>query len=375
MRRTGGVRRDPLPSGAEALGCGHSQKGNHMKTLPLGRTGLTVSALCLGTMTWGNQNSEAEGHAQADMAVDHGVTFWDTAEMYPVNPIRAETVGRTEEIIGTWIAARGGRDRLVLATKVTGAGMGQVRDGAPITGALMRQAVEGSLRRMQTDYIDLYQLHWPNRGSYHFRQIWRYQPKTDQAAVVAHMTDVLETARALQAEGKVRHFGLSNESVWGAAKWLSLAAAMGAPRMMTVQNEYSLLCRQFDSDWAEMAAMEAMPLLAFSPLACGLLSGKYAGDVTPEGTRRVNAPDLGGRITARVFPAVAAYLGVAGAHGLDPNQMALAWCLTRPFPVIPIIGASSPAQLAVNLGAADLMLSSEVLADIDAVHRMHPQPY
>jgi aryl-alcohol dehydrogenase-like predicted oxidoreductase len=346
-----------------------------MRQIPLGRTGLTVSDICLGTMTWGNRNTEAEGHAQIALALDHGVTFWDTAEMYPVNPIRAETVGRTEEIIGSWIAGRGGRDRLVLATKVTGAGMGQVRGGAPITGAVLREAVEGSLRRLGTDYIDLYQLHWPNRGSYHFRQIWRYQPKVDQAAVVAHMTDVLETARALQAEGKVRHFGVSNESVWGAAKWLSLAAAMGAPRMMTVQNEYSLLCRQFDSDWAEMAAMEAMPLLAFSPLACGLLSGKYAGDVTPEGTRRVNAPDLGGRITARVFPAVAAYLGVAGAHGVDPSQMAIAWCLTRPFPVIPIIGASSVAQLAVNLGAADLTLSPDLLADIDAVHRMHPQPY
>jgi aryl-alcohol dehydrogenase-like predicted oxidoreductase len=346
-----------------------------MQTRRLGHTGLTVSALCLGTMTWGNQNTESEGHAQADLALDHGVNFWDTAEMYPVNPIRAETVGHTEAIIGTWLAARGGRDRLVLATKVTGAGMAAVRDGAPITGASMRAAVEGSLRRMQTDYIDLYQLHWPNRGSYHFRQLWGYKPKSDAASVTAHMTEVLTTAMALQAEGKVRHFGLSNESVWGAAKWLNLAAAMGAPRMMTVQNEYSLLCRQFDGDWAELAAMEDMPLLAFSPLATGLLSGKYAGDVTPSGTRRINAPDLGGRITPRVFPAVAAYLGIAARHGLDPCQMAIAWCLTRPFPVIPIFGASTLDQLRINLGAADVTLSPEVLADIDAAHRAHPQPY
>ncbi len=346
-----------------------------MKTLPLGRAGLHVSALCLGTMTWGNQNSDTEAHAQADMAVDHGVTFWDTAEMYPVNPIRAETVGRTEAIIGAWLAARGGRDRLVLATKVSGAGQRAVRDGAPISGATMRAAVEGSLRRLQTDYIDLYQLHWPNRGSYHFRQLWGYVPKRDRAGTEAHMADVLKTAAELQAEGKVRQFGLSNESVWGAAKWLSLAEGMGAPRMMTVQNEYSLLCRQFDSDWAEMAAMEEMPLLAFSPLATGLLSGKYAGDVTPEGTRRVNNPDLGGRITSRVFPAVAAYLGIAAHHGLDPCQMAIAWCLARPFPVIPVIGATSLAQLQVNLGARDLVLTPEVLADIDAAHRAHPQPY
>jgi aryl-alcohol dehydrogenase-like predicted oxidoreductase len=346
-----------------------------MHTRPLGRTGLTVSALCLGTMTWGTQNTEAEGHAQADLARDHEINFWDTAEMYPVNPIRAETVGDSEAIIGTWLAARGGRDRLILATKVTGAGMAAVRDGAPITGASIRAAVEGSLRRMQTDYIDLYQLHWPNRGSYHFRQLWGYTPKSDAQAVAAHMADVLATATALQAEGKVRHFGLSNESVWGAAKWLSLAHSMGAPRMMTVQNEYSLLCRQFDSDWAELAAMEDMPLLAFSPLATGLLSGKYAGDVVPEGTRRVKSPDLGGRITPRVFPAVAAYLGVAARHGLDPCQMAIAWCLTRPFPVIPIFGATTLAQLKVNLGAVDLVLSPDVVAEIDATHRMHPQPY
>ena len=173
-----------------------------MKTLPLGKTGITVSELCLGTMTWGSHNTEAEGHAQADMAVDHGVAFWDTAEMYPVAPVLAETVGRTEEIIGNWIAARGQRDRLVIATKVTGKGA-IVRPGQPITGAMIRQAVEGSLRRLQTDYIDLYQLHWPNRGSYHFRQMWSYDPRGrgDAATVEAHMIDVLETCAALVAEG------------------------------------------------------------------------------------------------------------------------------------------------------------------------------
>ncbi len=346
-----------------------------MKTLPLGRTGLNVSALCLGTMTWGNQTVEADAHAQADMAVDHGVGFWDTAEMYPVNPIRAETIGHTEAIIGNWLALRGGRDRVVLATKVSGAGMGFVRDGAPITGAVMRSALEGSLRRLQTEYVDLYQLHWPNRGSYHFRQIWGYKPGRDAAAMQAHIVDVLEVARDLVAEGKVRHFGLSNESVWGAAQWLRVADAAGLPGMATVQNEYSLLCRQFDSDWAELSAMEELPLLAFSPLATGLLTGKYAGNVVPERSRRVNNPDLGGRINARVFDAVAAYLGIAARHGLDPAQMAIAWCLTRPFPVMPIIGATNVAQLQVALGAADVTLSPEVLAEIDAAHRAHPQPY
>jgi aryl-alcohol dehydrogenase-like predicted oxidoreductase len=346
-----------------------------MQTLTLGKTGLTVSEFCLGTMTWGTQNTEAEGHAQADLALDHGVTFWDTAEMYPVNPVRAETVGRTEEIIGTWLAARGGRDRLVIATKITGKSQ-IVRPGKPISGATMRAAVEGSLRRLQTDYIDLYQLHWPNRGSYHFRQAWRYAPTgTDKTAETASMTDILTTAQALIAEGKIRAIGLSNESVWGAARWLHLADTLGLPRMATVQNEYSLLCRQFDADWAELSLIEDMPLLAFSPLAAGLLSGKYAGDVIPEGSRRSYNADLGGRVTAQVFPAVAAYLGIAARHGLDPCQMAIAFCRSRPFRTIPILGATSLEQLKTNLGAAGVTLSPEVLADIAETHRAFPAPY
>lgn len=347
-----------------------------MRQIPLGRTGIAVSALCLGTMTWGSQTGEDEGHAQADLALDHGVTFWDTAEMYPVNPVRAETAGRTEEIIGSWLAARGGRDRLVIATKITGAGQQAVRQGAPIGRETLRQAVEGSLRRLRTEYIDLYQLHWPNRGSYHFRQIWDYRPGAQgRAEVLDHMSEVLETAEALIAEGKIRAIGLSNESTWGAMHWLSLAETRGLPRMASVQNEYSLLCRQFDSDWAEVAAMEEMPLLAFSPLGAGLLSGKYAGDVTPEGSRRSLNANLGGRIAPRVWEAVSAYLGVAARHGLDPCQMAIAWVMQRPFPVIPILGATTLEQLRGTLGAVSLTLDDEVLADIAAAHRAHPQPY
>lgn len=347
-----------------------------MQLVPLGRTGLTVSALCLGTMTWGSQNSESEGHAQADLAVDRGVTFWDTAEMYPTNPVRAETVGDTERVIGSWLAARGGRDRLVLATKVTGRGQ-VVRGGAPITGTDLRAAVEDSLRRLNTDYIDLYQLHWPNRGTgYHFRGNWSYDPRgIDRAATDAHMIEVLHVARDLMAQGKIRHIGLSNETVWGAARWLNLAEVHGLPRMATVQNEYSLLCRQFDTDWAELSAVEDMPLLAFSPLATGLLSGKYTGDITPEGSRRAVNPSMGGRITPQVFPALAAYLTIAERHRLDPSQMAIAFCAGRPFPTIPIIGATNLRQLDVNIGAADVELSAEVLAEISAAHRAHPQPF
>lgn len=347
-----------------------------MKTRELGQTGLRVSELCLGTMTFGTQNTEAEGHAQMDMARDHGVDFLDTAEMYPTNPIRAETVGRTEEIIGSWLAARGGRDRVVIATKITGAGHPMIRDGEPISPAAIETCVEQSLRRLRTDVIDLYQLHWPNRGSYHFRRIWGYDASgQDRAATLAHMDEVMGTLDRLVSAGKIRHFGLSNETAWGMAQWLRLAEAGRGPRAVSIQNEYSLLCRYHDSDLAELGVNEGVTLLAYSPLAAGLLTGKYAGDVTPENTRRAATPDLGGRIGPRAWEAVAAYHAIARAHGLDPVQMALAWLLTRPFPMIPILGASSTDQLALALGAADLTLSPELLADIAAAHRAHPMPF
>ncbi len=345
-----------------------------MKMIPLGRSGLTVSEYCLGTMTWGTQNTEAQAHEQIAYALDHGVTFWDTAEMYPTNPVTAEKVGDTETIIGNWFA-KGGRDKVVLATKVTGEGQEAVRGGAPLTGAVFTAALEASLRRLKTDYVDLYQLHWPNRDIYHFRRIWGYKPASNRNETLSHMTEVLEAAQAAATAGKIRALGLSNETVWGAAQWLRLAEAQGLPRMVSVQNEYSLLCRLFDSDWAEMSAMEDMPLLAFSPLACGLLSGKYAGDVTPEGTRRAANPSMGGRITPQVFPAVSAYLGLALEWGMDPCQMALAFTRARPFPTIPIIGATTMEQLRSNIAAADLVLSPELLDQIDALHRQHPAPY
>jgi aryl-alcohol dehydrogenase-like predicted oxidoreductase len=347
-----------------------------MKRISLGRTGLTVSEICLGTMTWGTQNTEADGHAQMDMAVDLGVDFWDTAEMYPVNPVSAPTVGRTEEIIGTWFSSRGRRDGVVLATKVTGEGMAAVRSGGPLTGKVIRAAVEGSLRRLQTDHVDLYQIHWPSRPHYHFRDNWRFDPSgQDRSKIDAHMIELLEVSGQLIAEGKIGHIALSNETVWGAARWLTLSAAHGLPRMMTVQNEYSLMCRQFDTDWAELSVLEDMPLLAFSPLATGLLTGKYQGGAIPAGSRRTLNRDLSGRATTRAFDAVGGYLDIAARHGLDPSQMAIAWCLTRPFVTIPIIGATTLEQLALNIAAADLVLSPEVLTEIGQAHRAYPQPY
>ncbi len=347
-----------------------------MKRTTLGRTGIEVSEFCLGTMTWGSQNSEAEAHAQIDLALDHGVDFLDTAEMYPTNPVAAETVGRTEEFIGSWIARSGRRDDLVIATKITGRGNPHVRDGAPITAAAVRACVDASLRRLRTDRIDLYQLHWPNRGSYHFRQNWGFDPSAQDRTVVRdEMRSIASALKDLVAEGKIRAFGLSNESAWGTMSWIRIAEETGAPRVATVQNEYSLLCRLYDTDMGELSHHEDVTLLAFSPLAAGLLSGKYQGGAVPDGSRLSRTPGLGGRVSERVFPAVDAYHAVARRHGLDPVQMALAFVRGRPFPTIPIVGATDEGQLALALGAAEVVLGGEVLADIAAVHRAHPMPF
>lgn len=347
-----------------------------MKMIPLGQTGLTVSDFCMGTMTFGNETPEADAHRQLDMMLDHGINFIDAAEMYPVNPIRAETLGLTEEIIGRWMTARGVRDRLIVATKITGAGSSIIPDGAAITPDRLRTAVDASLARLQTDVLDVYQLHWPNRGSYHFRKSWGFDPSgQNKAETLSHMREILETAQSLIAAGKIRHIALSNETAWGTAQWLRLSEEAGLPRMASIQNEYSLLARLFDTDMAELCVNEDLPLLAYSPLAAGLLSGKYAGDVTPENTRRTGNAQLGGRITPRVFEAVAGYLGIANHHGLDPVQMALAWTRTRPAVVIPIIGARTSEQLKTVVGATDLTLSPEVLEDIEVMHRAAPMPF
>ncbi len=346
-----------------------------MKRTTLGATDLSVSAFCLGTMTFGNQTPEEEAHRQIDIAAESGVDFMDTAEMYPVNPVRAETVGRTEEIIGNWLRRSGRRGDWVIATKIAGAGS-KARGGEPITGDSIRRALEASLNRLGTEHVDLYQFHWPNRGSYMFRQNWRYDPsKQDKSAILANMAECLRTLSALQAEGKIRHWGLSNESAWGMAQWLRLADEGAGPRPVSLQNEYSLLCRLYDTDLAELGHNEKVTLLAFSPVGAGMLTGKYIGDVTPDGSRRENQPDLNGRLTPRSMAAVDAYLKIARNAGLDLAQMALAWTLTRPFPTVPILGATRAWHLEQALGAADLVLSDDVREAIAATHKAYPMPY
>ncbi|WP_424984637.1 aldo/keto reductase [Microbulbifer sp. S227A] len=348
-----------------------------MKMNPLGRTGLTVSELCLGTMTFGTQTDEAESHAQIDRALAAGINFVDTAEMYPVNPVRAETIGRTEEIIGTWNAAnRARRGDYILATKHSGEGMAHVRNGAPISAATIPGTIEGNLRRLQTDYIDLYQFHWPNRGSYMFRKNWTYDPSgQNRADTLANIEECLEALQKQVDKGNIRHFGLSNESAWGTAQWVRVSEDRGWPRVASIQNEYSLLCRLYDTDLAELSVNEEVGLLSFSPLAAGLLTGKYADGAVPDGSRKSLVANLGGRDTPRAHEAVAAYLDVAARHGLDPVHMALAWCRTRPFMASAIFGATHLDQLDHILGSVEVELSDDVLADIDAAHRAHPMPY
>ena len=347
-----------------------------MKMNPLGRTGIEVSELCLGTMTYGTQTPEDEAHAQIDMALAGGVNFVDTAEMYPVNPISAETVGRSEEIIGNWNARTGRRADYVLATKHSGSGMMHVRGGALISSETIGSVVEASLRRLKTDYIDLYQFHWPNRGSYMFRQNWSYDPSSqNRDDTLANMEDCLGALQQQVDKGNIRAFGLSNESAWGTAQWLRLAEGKGGPRVASIQNEYSLVCRMYDTDLAELSVNEDVGLMAFSPLGTGLLTGKYQGGAVPEGSRKSINPELGGRHSDRVYDAVAAYLEIADRHGLDPIHMALAWCRTRPFMASAIFGATRLAQLEHILKSPQVELSAEALGEINAAHRAHPMPY
>ena len=347
-----------------------------MRYRRLGRSDIEVSEICLGSMTWGTQNSEAEGHAQIDYALDRGVNFIDTAELYPSNPMSAETAGRTEEIIGSWVQRSGKRDRVVLATKVAGKGHRYLQDGIDICPRKIRISLEGSLKKMRTDYVDLYQLHWPNRGSYHFRQNWKFDPsRQDTQATLEHIHETLECLGQFVAEGKIRTIGLSNETCWGSAQFLRIAEAENLPRLVSIQNEYSLLYRTHDLDLAELSHHEQVGLLPYSPLACGLLTGKYRGGARPDGSRLTINEDLYGRGHDGIWPVIDRYVEIARKHGMDPAQMAIAFCNQRPFVTSSIIGATSLEQLEVNLGAADLELGEDVLDDIQSVYREHPIPY
>lgn len=344
-----------------------------MKYNNLGRTGISVSEICLGTMTWGTQNTEAEAHEQMDFAVDQGVNFFDTAELYPTTPVSAETQGRTEDYIGTWFQKSGKRKDIVLATKVAGSGRDYIRNGREIDAAGIRKAVDTSLSRLKTDYIDLYQIHWPNRGTYAFRGNWNFDAsRQDKVKTLEEITEKLQTLGELVKAGKIRAIGLSNESAWGTQKFIDIAEANGLPRVASIQNEYNLLYRPYDLDLAEVSHHEDVGLLAYSPLAGGILTGKYQSGARPEGSRASINGDIGGRLQPLQEAPVKAYLELAYEHGLDPAQLALAFCLTRPFMASVIIGATTMEQLKTDIAAKDVVLSDEVLKGIADIHRQYP---
>lgn len=346
-----------------------------MNTNRLGRTDILVSEICLGTMTWGSQNSEAEAFQQMDYALERGVNFFDTAELYPTTPLSKETYGNTEEIIGNWLKSTGKRDQVVLASKVAGPGRPYIREGSPITGASLRAALDASLTRLKTDYVDLYQIHWPNRGHFHFRGAWNYNPyKQDRAQAQHDIAEILETLGELVKAGKIRAIGLSNETTWGTQTYLTLAEQKGLPRVASIQNEYNLLYRHYDLDLAELSHHEDVGLLAYSPLAGGILSGKYLGGGKPAGSRGAINGDIGGRLVPQQEAPTRAYVELAKKHGIDPSTLAVAFCLTRPFMASAIIGATTMEQLKVNIDAADLTLSDEILTEIAKIHREYPMP-
>ncbi len=347
-----------------------------MKMNPLGRTGIEVSALSLGTMTFGTQTPLDDALEQMDLSLEAGINLWDTAEMYPVNPVKAQTQGTSEAYLGEWFEKTGRRGEVVLATKHSGEGLMHVRGGAPTSSETIADAIEGSLKRLKTDYIDLYQFHWPNRGSYMFRKNWDFDPShQNKEETLANMADCLEALQKEVDRGTIRAFGLSNESAWGTTQWVRASEDKGLPRVAAIQNEYSMLCRLFDTDLAETCLNEDIGLLAYSPLGTGYLTGKYQGGAIPEGSRMSIGKSLGGRNTPRAYEATQAYLDLAARAGLDPVHMALAWCMQRPFMASAIFGATNVEQLKHIIAGKDLVLSDEVMAEVNKIHRAYPMPY
>ncbi len=343
-----------------------------MKYRKLGRTDLQVSALCLGSMTWGEQNTELDGFAQIDCARASGVNFIDTAEMYPVPP-RSTTYGATETIIGNYFRQRRNRSEWILASKIAGPGNGidYIRDGKPKHNrAHIARAIDASLRRLQTDWIDLYQLHWPERPTNYFGQLG-YQHRD---ADFTPLEDTLEALSEQVAAGKIRHIGLSNETPWGMMRYLQLSESRGWPRMVSIQNPYNLLNRTFEVGLAEIALREDCGLLAYSPMAFGILSGKYANGARPANARISLFSRFSRYTNPQAEAACASYVTLAQEHSLNPAQMALAFVTAQPFVTSNIIGATSLEQLTSNLESCSLQLSPDLLQSIEAIHRQQPNP-
>lgn len=338
----------------------------------LGNSNITVSVICLGTMTYGEQNTKADAHRQLDYALDHGVNFIDTAEMYAV-PARPETQGLTETYIGTWLQQRKDRERIVLATKIAGPGewIKHIRGGPRLSASQITTAIDDSLRRLNTDYIDLYQLHWPERATNYFGKLG-YQHQSDQDGIA--IGETLEALGTAVAAGKLRCVGISNETPWGLAEYLRLASEQNLPRIVSIQNPYNLLNRSFEIGLAEMAIREQVGLLAYSPLGFGVLSGKYLSEQPPADSRLVLFPQYGRYLTEAGKLATRRYVELAHDHGVSPSQLALAFVTARCFVTSTIIGATTMHQLTDNIASSQLTLSDALYESIEQIHNDYPNP-
>ena len=340
----------------------------------LGKTDIRVSKICLGTMTYGEQNTEAEAHEHMAYAVSQGINFFDTAEMYPVPPLE-HTQGKTEEYIGTWLKKTGKRKEIILATKVAGPGMmPYLRGGAQLIPKQINAALDSSLERLQTDYIDLYQIHWPARNTNYFGPLGY---KHNEAEAISSDVSIMEDAYACLVkaveQGKVRHLGISNETPWGAMQYQLLAQKNSWPSMVSIQNSYSLLNRTYEIGLAEVSYREHMGLLAYSPLGFGVLSGKYINN-SPADARLTLYERFTRYSNKEGKSATAAYVNLAREYGYSPTQLALAFTNTRPFVTANIIGATTMQQLKENIDSSNVELTNEVLEKIECIHQQQPNP-
>ncbi len=344
-----------------------------MKYNKLGSSDLGVSEICLGTMTWGEQNSESDAHQQLDYAVSRGINFVDVAEMYPVPP-KAQTQGRSEAYLGSWLKKQS-RDKVIVATKITtqGRGFGWVRGGPGLLGRkTIQEALDGSLQRLQTDYVDLYQIHWPDRYLPVFGNVF-YEPGQERAT--ASIEEQLEAFAGFVKAGKIRYLGLSNESPWGVLEFMRLARAKGLPMVVSIQNAYSLLNRSFEMGLSEVTRREGIPLLAYSPLGFGHLSAKYLNGAKPAGARLSQFPAFGQRYDKpNVLPAVTAYAELAGKVNLSAATLAIAFVRSRWFCASTIIGATTMAQLKEDIDAAGVTFRDDIVTEIDTIHLRYPNP-
>ena len=345
-----------------------------MRYKMLGNSGINVSIICLGTMTYGEQNTEKEGHRQLDYAIDKGVNFIDSAELYAIPP-KVETYGKTESIIGSWLSMRGRRNEVILASKIAGGGewVNHIRGGKTrFTEDYITEAISASLKRLRTDYIDLYQLHWPERNTNYFGKLG-YEAGAKEAA----LTPIAETLRALKKQveaGKIRYVGLSNETPWGIMQFLTLAKEYDLPVIVSVQNPYNLLNRSYEIGNAEISHRENVSLLAYSPLGFGVLSGKYLNNKKPAEARITKWPNYVRYSSEQGIAATGSYVGLAMKYGLDPAQMALAFVNAQSFVASNIIGATTMLQLESNIASVDIQLSRELRSDIEEVHNKYPNP-